>query len=316
VRVGLHHLRLLRAWAAAAALALALALLAAPAGAPGRPARATVLTIPARATVLTIGGPAAAPPIAPGFLGFSFEYFAIPSYAGDDPQAIDPLFVRLIRNLTGGEPPVLRIGGGTTDSTWWPAPGVRRPAGATYELTRGWITIARALAEKLKARLILGVNLEADSAAVAVTEAKALLSGIGRSRVEALELGNEPELYRVFSWGFMGAPGRPKSWDFPAFDGDFSRIARTLPNVPLAGPTAGAPRGSATSAASSPINRGWPSRRCTAIRCSAASSLRGRPTIRPSAISWPRAPRDRWPTASPQPCGPRTHIASRCGSTR
>jgi hypothetical protein len=194
---------------------------------------------PAPATVYTVGGPATSRAIPAGFLGLSFEYWAIPAYAGSDPSAIDPVFLQLVRNLTGGSRPVLRIGGDTTDETWWPAPGVTPPAGATFELTRRWIAVTRALAAQLRARLILGINLEADDARTAGAEANALVAGIGRGRIEALELGNEPELYGVFDWGDSGAPGRPRGYGFAGFDQDFSRIARALPNVPLAGPAVG-----------------------------------------------------------------------------
>ncbi len=206
-------------------------LLAAPAGTPARPAES--------ATVVTIGGPLPVQPIAPGFVGLSFEYWAIPDYAGNGASELDPVFVQLIRNLSDGYPPELRIGGVTTDSTWWPGRGLPTPAGMTYNLTRRWTAVARALAATLQARLILGINLEADSATVARAEAKALVTGIGRERIEALELGNEPELWGVFPWGLSGAPGRPAGYDFAAFEGDFARIARALPRVPLAGPAIG-----------------------------------------------------------------------------
>ena len=74
----------------------------------------------------------------------------------------------------------------------------------TYALTPGWTAVTRALARALGARLILGINLEADSTAVAGTEADALVAGIGRGRIEALELGNEPELYGSFDVGHLG----------------------------------------------------------------------------------------------------------------
>ncbi|HTU87974.1 MAG TPA: glycosyl hydrolase family 79 C-terminal domain-containing protein [Solirubrobacteraceae bacterium] len=208
---------------------------------------AVLLLVPtpaAAATMtLTIGGAGrqqASRVIPPGFLGLSFEYWAIPAYAGSDPSAVDPVFVRLVRNLTDGSPPVLRIGGDTTDETWWPAAGVVPPAGATFALTPRWIAVTRALADELQARLILGINLEADDAGTAGAEANALVDGIGRQRVEALELGNEPELYGKFDWGASGMPGRPNGYDFADFDGDFSRIAKALPSVPLAGPAIGA----------------------------------------------------------------------------
>ncbi|HUA03589.1 MAG TPA: glycosyl hydrolase family 79 C-terminal domain-containing protein [Solirubrobacteraceae bacterium] len=209
---------------AAAALVLA-------AAAPASPA--------ANAPVITVGGPAATRPIPAGFLGLSLEYFAIPAYAGTDPSNLDPVFLQLVRNLSVGAPPNIRIGGDTTDGTWWPVPGTPTPAGVKEALTPGWADITQALAAALGARLTLGINLEADSTTIAATEADELVSDIGRSRIEALELGNEPELYGTFTWGRSGKPGRPHDYNFAAFSRDFTRIARALPNLPLAGPTTG-----------------------------------------------------------------------------
>ena len=208
---------------------------------------ATMLTAAAQpspaatAPVITVGGPAATRPIPPGFLGLSLEYSAIPSYAGTDPNNIDPVFVQLVRNLAGGQPPDIRIGGDTTDSTWWPVPGAATPGGVKGALTPGWVAVTKALAAKTGARLTLGINLEADSATVAGIEAHQLVAGIGSGAIEALELGNEPELYGTFTWGRTGKPGRPHGYDYTDFSEDFSRIARALPNLPLAGPTAGGP---------------------------------------------------------------------------
>jgi glycosyl hydrolase family 79 len=216
-----------------AAVALALLL-------PGSEAKPATPVTGAAATLLAVGGFATPRTIPAGFVGLSLEYWAIPAYVGTDPTAIDPVFVQLIRNLAGGAAPVLRIGGDTTDETWWATPGFGRPAGASYELTPNWIAVTRALAARLGARLILGIDLEAGNAAVAGAEADALVAGIGRRRIEALELGNEPELYAVFNWGGSDEPGRPPGYDFNDFDQDFSRIAAALPNVRLAGPAVGA----------------------------------------------------------------------------
>jgi hypothetical protein len=116
-----------------------------------------------------------------------------------------------------------------------------RPAGVVFALTRRWIRTIGAVAAKLDAQLILGLNLEADSPQIAGAEARALVAGVGRKRVLALELGNEPELYSTFDWGISGAPGRPASWGFAEFDRDFARISGGLPNLPLAGPVVGQP---------------------------------------------------------------------------
>lgn len=194
---------------------------------------------------VTVGTPTGRT-IPPGFLGLSFEYPAVAAYAGTDPSAVNPVLEQLIRNLTPGQAPNLRIGGDSGDWTWWPVPGVRKPRGIRYTLTPRWVSTTGALAHDLGARLIVDINLEVDSGRVAGTEARELIAGIGRSSIEALELGNEPELYGSFTWFISRSgrkvKGRPKSYDFPAYQGDFARIADTLPRLPLAGPTTGGPK--------------------------------------------------------------------------
>jgi hypothetical protein len=197
--------------------------------------------IPRGATVLTVGAAARTRPIPSGFLGLSLEYPAVEAYAGRDPGSVDPALAQLIRNL--GPSPVLRIGGDSTDWTWWPVSHMRRPPGVRYTLGARWAQVTRALARAIGARLILGLNLEADSTRVAVTEARALIAGLGADRIAGLELGNEPELYGSFGWyrtrDGREVPGRPPGYDFPAFTRDFARVGGALPRFPLAGPATG-----------------------------------------------------------------------------
>jgi hypothetical protein len=181
-----------------------------------------------------------------GFVGLSLEYPAVEGYAGTDPNALDPVFLQLVRNLVPGQAPVLRIGGDSTDRAWWPTPGLVRPRGVTYAITKRWLEVTRALASALRARLILGLNLEADSPALTTAEAGALLHGIGRRSVRALEIGNEPDLYPTFPWYHSAdgrkVPGRPPSYDMSSLIADWARFTATLPPGLLAGPSLGAPR--------------------------------------------------------------------------
>jgi hypothetical protein len=198
---------------------------------------------PAGATMITVVGVPAGRAIPAGFLGLSLEFASIEPYAGVDPAALDPVFEQLIRNLTPGQKPVLRIGGDSADSSWWPVPGITRPPGVAYTLTPDWLRVAGALERALGARLILGLNLEADNPTLAAAEAGALIGGIGPGAVTALELGNEPELYGTFAWyrtaDGRGIPGRSRGYDFRAFTNDFTRFARVLRNIAVAGPTTG-----------------------------------------------------------------------------
>ncbi len=180
-------------------------------------------------------------PIPLGFLGISLEYPAVEAYAGNDPQALNPVFEQLIRNL--GPAPELRIGGDSADWTWWPVAGLTRPPGVTFTLDERWLSVTRALARSLGARLILGINLEAASTQVAAAEASALTGGIGASSIEAFELGNEPELYGSFAWyrtpDGRTVTGRPHDYDFNAFSDDFTAVGGAVSEPPLAGPSFG-----------------------------------------------------------------------------
>ncbi len=179
----------------------------------------------------------------------SFEYQGTRHYAGVDPRAVNPVLVNLIRSLSPRRRPVLRIGGDSTDATWWPLPGASRPPWVKFTLTGTWIKTTRALARELGAHLILGINLAADSRVVAEAEARALVSGIGRRYVAALELGNEPEVYGRLPWYTKG--GKPvyarPSWygtvGLGSYARDVAEIRSALPPVPLAGPATGTRRG-------------------------------------------------------------------------
>jgi hypothetical protein len=196
----------------------------------------------AASTVVRVGG--LGRPIPPGFLGLSFEFPAIAAYMGTDPRAVNHVFVRLVRNLSPGQAPELRIGGKSTDGTWWPIPHVRPPLAVNYRLSPQWLTSVRLLSHTTGAHLILGVNLEAHDWPLATAEVQAFLDGIGRSYIEAFEPGNEPELYNTFPWFYTPARrpvwARRRSYDFAAYTKEVSRLGGLLPGLPLAGPSTGA----------------------------------------------------------------------------
>jgi hypothetical protein len=188
-----------------------------------------------------IGDTPAGQVMPPGFVGISFEYRAMHVYTGRNPTAVNPVLVQLLRGINPGQSPVLRIGGNSTDQTWWPMRGVIPPGGVSYSLTKGWLRTTQALAAALGAHLIMGINLAANRPGLAAAEARAILQGIGKQYIQALEVGNEPDLYGVFAW-YKDRRGRvvysrpPGSYDFDTYVKDFSRWRAALPNVPLAGP--------------------------------------------------------------------------------
>jgi hypothetical protein len=186
-------------------------------------------------------------PIAPGFVGLSTEFTSLLPYLGDDPAAPNPTFIALVRALAPGARPVLRIGGDSTDWTWLPVRGITRPRGIRYSISPRSLAVLGAAARALDARVILGVNLEADSTAIAGAEARAFIRTLGTNLVGGLELGNEPELYSAFGWYTTAAGvrvrGRPRGYRVGSYIRDFHTISAALPkSVPLVGPASGAPK--------------------------------------------------------------------------
>ncbi len=180
-------------------------------------------------------------PVPPGFLGLSLEYGHVFEYTGmaTRPDQIDPVFVRLLDALAPAGQLQLRIGGDSTDWTWWPVGGVSRPAGVSYSLTNQWVDVVRALAQATHAHLVLGINLEANSTRIAGVEARELVSGLGRARIAALELGNEPDHYSAMWYrtaDHVAVPGRSPGYGFTRWLADVVRFRGALPALSLAGP--------------------------------------------------------------------------------
>jgi hypothetical protein len=234
VNVLWHHAPVLRrrawvAWFAAALVTMA------------------VLACAASADTLsaTVSETPTCPSMPSGFVGVSFEYRAIHQYTGRDPRAIDPVLLSLLQGLAPDQSPVIRIGGNSTDDTWWPIRGMIPQGGIYYRLTKGWLRTTQALAADLNAKLILGINLAAGRSAIAAAEGRAFLSGIGRRYIQDFEIGNEPDLYPIFYW-FRDRRGhvyrrRSRAYDLAGYTKQFSQWAKALPNIPLAGPAASGP---------------------------------------------------------------------------
>jgi hypothetical protein len=201
--------------------------------------------IPHGALPVVVGSRPVSRALPGGFIGLSIEYPSSIRYAGRDPRQLNPVYLRLVRGLNPGQAPVLRFGGDTADWTWWPVPGMRRPRGIRYALTRRWLAVTAATARALNARLILGINFEADRRRLAGTEARVLLRAIGSRHIAGFELGNEPEAYATLGWYYrhhvVPVPGRPPGYGLAAYLRDYASVSSALPRgVPLVGPASGA----------------------------------------------------------------------------
>jgi hypothetical protein len=229
-----------------ALVSLAAAIAVAAAGATAASARADVFR-------LTVTNARHGRPLAANFLGLALEFNQIPELAGATPESVDPVFVQLLKNLDPTGRPIIRVGGQSTDRAWWPVPGMSRPIGVTYDLTPAWTAAARSLAQATGSKLLLGINLESNRTRVAQREGAEFLQRIGSQDIDALEIGNEPDLYSQIPW-YLDLNGHPMPWyshaGTPVFSraptygpqdflAEFERTAKVLPALPLAGPETG-----------------------------------------------------------------------------
>jgi hypothetical protein len=192
-------------------------------------------------------------PLPDGFLGVALEVSTIPKWVGDATTAsqVDPVLVQLLRNLNPVGPSSIRIGGQSTDRSWWPVPHLSVPVGVTYSIGSSWAKAAQLLAERVDAQYVMSVNLEANSPRVTQYEADQLLAQIGRRYVRYFEIGNEPDLYTHTPWYRVkqgrrvpwyvrfGTPyfARPAGFNETDFLAEWQQTLPVMPaGVPIAGP--------------------------------------------------------------------------------
>jgi hypothetical protein len=72
---------------------------------------------------VAVAGRAAGRPLPNNYLGLALTYQGAARWTGPAASPVDPVLVRLIRNLAPRGHPVLRIGGVSADRSWWPIAG-------------------------------------------------------------------------------------------------------------------------------------------------------------------------------------------------
>jgi hypothetical protein len=220
-------------------------------------ASAALATASARAYVVRLGvtGTTHGRALPSNFLGLALEFNEIPQLTGSTPQSVNPVFAQLLKNLDPAGRPNIRIGGQSTDRAWWPVRGMAQPLGITYDLTSTWTADAHALAQATDAQYLLGINLEADRTRISQVEADRLVKGITSQYIDALEIGNEPDLYTLVPWYRRdGQGGHPLPWyshdGSPVFSRaptyapadyiqEVTRTLKVVPRLPIAGPETG-----------------------------------------------------------------------------
>jgi hypothetical protein len=162
------------------------------------------------------------PQIQSSFTGFSHEWTSPVELMGM-PGNTNPIYRQLVKNLTafGGGPLLIRIGGNSTDKTSAPTTGVVAPMAQLYT--------------DIGAKFTLGVNLGSDNVSLATEQAQAYVANMPTGSLEAIEIGNEPDLY-------AGNGDRPTTYTFADYFSDFATwrtaIFPLLPQgVKLMGPS-------------------------------------------------------------------------------
>lgn len=130
------------------------------------------------------------------FLGFSEEYSSVLRRTGI-PGVPNPVTQRLFLHLArhGGGVPTYRIGGGSTDESWYRSVRREKPRGAIFPIDDEWISTMRDFQAATRAPLILGLNLGLNDPALAVEWARGAMERL--PGVAHFELGNEPDYFDV-----------------------------------------------------------------------------------------------------------------------
>ena len=178
----------------------------------------------ASSQVITIASTTTGTALTADSLGLSFEAsdLALPGFAAGN-------LASYLKTLGAS---VMRIGGNTSDETFWTSTGETPPSWSIATITPADLTALNTLAKASGWKVILGVNLKQYDPARAADEAEHAVEVLGSS-LQAIEIGNEPDLYLSSSDYFT---------EFQAY---VSAIEAAAPGTPIEGAdTASAPNGS------------------------------------------------------------------------
>jgi glycosyl hydrolase family 79 len=189
-------------------------------------------------------GAVAGAPIPPSFAGFSMEYWAAPSYLGVTRP--NPIFARLMGTLAapGNGAPTIRVGGNSTDQTWWNPLAAPRPGGIVTDANATWLGAVQRWVALTRTPMMLGLNLALHDPANAAAYAAAIEGAVPPGLLAALEIGNEPDLYtqprtfRVGSRLITRGQTRPPDYDYADYRNELQDIRGAVeaaaPGAPLA----------------------------------------------------------------------------------
>ncbi len=208
---------------------------------------------PATRATVTLAGSGATVAIPRSFLGFSTEYWTLP--VDENHIALYERVISLL-HVRGDARFVLRIGGVSSDHSFWQLAMHRVPAWA-FAVTPRWIMKTARIVRQSRLRVIIDLNLVTATPALDAALAREAIGELPRGSIAAFEIGNEPDVYNRHVWGFRLEGDRvaigllPRSLTARTYATSFRAAARSLatvaPRIPLQGPALADPR----------LNRSW-----------------------------------------------------------
>jgi hypothetical protein len=136
------------------------------------------------------------PTVPPSFLGLSLEWDSVVPYTGPAGRRHDLLRILAPVQRAAHSPLALRIGGDTGDQAWWNPSGRPRPPTVLQDVGPETLDAIGRLARGLGGPVTLGLNLALDDPANARAMADQARRRLPPGALAALEIGNEPDLYR------------------------------------------------------------------------------------------------------------------------
>ena len=182
------------------------------------------------------------------FLGFSTEYWTLPTDAGH--IALYRRVVALVRVAHDGGF-LLRIGGDSSDHAFWDP--TRRPLPHwAFEVTPAWLASTATIVRQLHLRVIIDLNTVTSTPRLAADWADAAEDQLPRRSIIGFEIGNEPDVYDRDVWAYRLGDATfdegllPRAITARSYVDEYDAYARALataaPRVPLLGPALSSPR--------------------------------------------------------------------------
>jgi Glycosyl hydrolase family 79 C-terminal beta domain len=191
------------------------------------------------------------------FSGFSLEYPDLKQFTGQraigttfnqvlSNPGFNPIFTQLLKNLGAYQNgwPMVRIGGNSTDESWWNPTLRSRPLGIKHDITNDTLDNLAGSTPN-GSRLILGLNLGQNNPTLAKEFVQAAQAGIPSGKIYSFEVGNEPDLFTYhpsYSDPLTSQTVfvRPAGYSFTKHLEEFDTFATALEGlsqpVPLGGP--------------------------------------------------------------------------------